>query len=67
MSLTAQVLRIILRYIAGFLVAKGIVDAGTGEALASDETLIASAELAIGAALAVVNEAWFARSVRKGQ
>ena len=67
MSLTAQLIRILLRYAAGFLVAKGLVDAGTGDALATDETLIASAELAVGSVLALVNEAWFARSVRKGQ
>ncbi len=66
MTLTAQLVRIFLRYLAGFLVAKGLVDAGTGDAIATDETLIASAELAIGSVLALVNEAWFARAIRKG-
>jgi hypothetical protein len=67
MTLTSQIIRIVVRYLAGFLVAKGLLDTGTGEALATDSALLAGLELAIGGALAVVNETWFARSVRKEQ
>jgi hypothetical protein len=67
MNLTAQIVRILVRYVAGFLVAKGLVDAGTGDALASDEALISSIELAVGSVLILANETWFARALRKEQ
>lgn len=66
MTLTSQIVRILVRYLAGFLVAKGLVDAGTGDALAADETLISSIEIAIGGGLALLNETWFARAIKKG-
>jgi hypothetical protein len=65
MNLTAQLVRVLVRYVAGFLVAKGLVDAGTGDALASDETLISSIEVAVGLVLAGLNETWFALAFRK--
>lgn len=66
MTLTSQIVRILVRYLAGFLVAKGLVDAGTGDALAADETLLSGLEMAIGGVLALVNETWFARAVKRG-
>jgi hypothetical protein len=65
MSLTAQIIRIILRYLAGFLVAKGVLDAGTGDALADDTALAVSIELAVGSIIAVVTEWSFARGTKK--
>ncbi len=65
MSLTAQIVRILLRYVAGFLVAKGLLDAGTGDALADDEALAVSIELAIGGVMAVVTEWSFARGTKR--
>lgn len=65
MSLTAQIIRIVLRYVAGFLVAKGLLDAGTGDALADDEALAVSIELALGSVMAVVTEWSFARGTKK--
>lgn len=67
MSLTAQIIRIVLRYIAGFLVAKGLVDAGTGEALADDEALAVSIELAVGSVIALATEWSFARGAKKAK
>lgn len=65
MTLTAQIIRIVLRYVAGFLVAKGVLDAGTGDALADDAALAVSIELAIGSIMAVVTEWSFARGTKK--
>lgn len=65
MTLTAQIIRIVLRYIAGMLVAKGVIDAGTGDALTSDETLAIGIETGIGILIGAATEWRFAKSVRK--
>jgi hypothetical protein len=64
MTLTAQIIRIVLRYLAGFLVAKGVIDASTGDALTSDETLAIGIETGIGLAIGGLTEWRFAKSVR---
>ena len=65
MSLTAQIIRIVLRYVAGFLVAKGVLDAGTGESLADDAALAVSIELAVGGIIGAVTEWSFLRGNKK--
>jgi len=65
MTLTAQIIRIVLRYLAGFLVAKGLLDVGTGEALAGDEAIAVSIELAVGSVIAVLTEWSFARGTKR--
>ncbi|MBD9455945.1 hypothetical protein IB244_31230 [Rhizobium sp. RHZ02] len=45
----AVIARIALRYLAGALIAKGYLDAGTGDTLASDPDLLMLVGLGIGA------------------
>ncbi|MGY5791899.1 hypothetical protein ACXHXM_16810 len=47
--MTAVIARIALRYIAGALIAKGFLDAGTGNTLATDPDVLMLAGLGIGA------------------
>jgi hypothetical protein len=44
----AVITRIILRYVAGALIAKGFLDAGTGDTLASDPDVLMLVGLGIG-------------------
>ena len=46
--MTAVIARIILRYVAGFLIAKGLLDAGTGNMLATDPDVLTLVGLGIG-------------------
>lgn len=61
--MSAVVARIVLRYGAGALVAKGLLDADTAAGLSSDQDLIAVAQVAAGAAIGVGTEVayWLAR------
>lgn len=58
--------RIALRYGAGFLVARGLLMEGDGNMLASDPQIAAALELAAGAVLGAVSEAWYALALRFG-
>ena len=66
----APYIRIILRYLAGFLVAKGITDAATAELIATDPSLLdglLSAASAIwGALVASVAELWYRMAKKFG-
>ena len=54
------VVRILLRYLAGILVAKGVLEAGgAGEGTLVDENFITSFEVVLGGALALFNEVWY--------
>jgi hypothetical protein len=73
MTITTQIIRSVLRYLAGVLIAAGFISAGTGEAIANDPTAIAAAEHAInwalvsaGTVIGGLTEGWFARDVKKG-
>jgi len=56
------IIRIILRYGAGFLVAKGYLTPSDGTFLATDPDII----MAAGAILGVVTEGWYALATRLG-
>jgi len=64
MAFAPQLIRICLRYVAGFLVAKGILDAGAGDALASDATLIDAGVAIVGVVIGGATEWWFSRAVK---
>lgn len=61
--MSAVVARILLRYGAGALVAKGLLDAETGAGISSDQDLLALAQVAAGAAIGAGTEIayWLAR------
>lgn len=61
--MSAVVARIVLRYGAGALVAKGLLDADTAAGISSDQDLVAIAQVAAGAAIGVGTEFayWLAR------
>lgn len=64
--LLSPILRIILRYVAGFLVAKGLLDAQTGADLAADADLLHVMEIAAGFTIAAVTEGFYALAKRFG-
>jgi hypothetical protein len=51
--------RIILRYLAGFLVYKGLFSPDMGDTFAADPDIMAWTQLALAAALAAVSEGWY--------
>ena len=60
--MTAVLARLIARYLAGALVAYGIIDGGTGQTIALDPDLA----LAIGAGLTAVTEVGYALAKKYG-
>lgn len=62
----AVFIRIVLRYGAGFLVARGMLAESDGNMLASDPQVAAALEVAVGAALGAISEAWYALALRFG-
>lgn len=58
----AALARIILRYGAGFLIAKGFLDKGTGDMLAVDPDI----QLALAAGLMILSEGWYWLAKRMG-
>jgi hypothetical protein len=65
MTLTAEIIRIVLRYIAAALVTAGVIGEMTGDALANDETLFFQIELVVGMVIAAATEGAFVWSKRK--
>lgn len=55
----SPILRIVLRYLAGFLVAKGLLSAEFGMDLANDADVLALMEIAAGAIIAGATEAFY--------
>lgn len=55
----APILRIVLRYVAGFLVAKGVLDSATADQVNTDPEFYKSFETLVGVALAGINELWY--------
>ncbi len=62
MNAATPFVRIALRYIAGVLLAHGLVDAETGNMIATDPDLIA---LLAGGVMFAVTEGWFLIERRK--
>lgn len=59
-------IRILLRYGAGFLIARGFLGENDGNMLAADPEVAAALELAAGTALGVVSEVWYMIARRLG-
>lgn len=57
--MTPIIVRIALRYIAGALVFKGLIDSDMGTQLASDPDLSNLVNVAIGLVAGSVSEAWY--------
>lgn len=64
--MTGPITRIILRYIAMFLVAKGIFSDDIGQDIANDEQIFAVAEVVVGAAIAAATEGYYALARKLG-
>ena len=60
----APFIRIALRYLAGVLIAFGIMDPGVAMGMADDAELIEGISTVIGLVVAALTELWYAR-VRK--
>lgn len=58
--------RIIVRYAAGFFVAKGLLPSETGATLAIDIDVINYVDLALGISFAAISEGWYALARRFG-
>ena len=58
--------RIIMRYLAGALVAKGILDPTIGGTLASDPDILMAVEVVLGLIVGAVSEFSYARAKKTG-
>lgn len=61
----SPIIRIVLRYIAGFLVAKGVIDAGAEGALL-DPGFLTAFETVTGVVIGIVSELWYKRARSTG-
>lgn len=59
-------IRILLRYAAAYLVARGILGQDIANALAGDPEVIAMVELGAGLAIGAAVEGWYAFAKRRG-
>lgn len=57
--MTAVIIRIVLRYGAGALIAHGLLDAESGNFLADDPDVVMLIETGVGVALAGLSEGWY--------
>ena len=64
--MTAAIIRIVLRYVAGILIAKGLVDSATAMELARDPDVLMLSQTAVGIAAGVAAEAWYWLAKRMG-
>lgn len=64
--MSAVVVRILLRYAAGALVAKGVIGSDATGSILSDPDVIKVAEVALGAGLGLASEAWYYAARRLG-
>jgi hypothetical protein len=55
----SPIARIILRYLAGVLVMKGLVDADLGKVLAGDAEILGLIDVGLGLAVGAVAEGWY--------
>jgi hypothetical protein len=62
----SPIIRIALRYLAGFLIAKGWLDATSADALATDPELVAAVQAGAGVVVAALSEWWYSRAKKNG-
>lgn len=58
--------RIVLRYLAAFLVAKGVLLPADGALFATDPEVVQAVEFALGVAIGAVAETWYWLAKRLG-
>lgn len=63
--MTPAIIRIGLRYLAAFLIAKGVIDPSLG-GVGSDPDVIATIETALGLFLGAATEFWYFLAVKFG-
>lgn len=66
MTVNPAIARNVLRYLSGALVAKGLIGADTGTALAVDPVIIEAVTVAAGVMLGSVTEAIYAMAKKMG-
>lgn len=59
-------IRILLRYVAAFLVAKGFLSPEAGNLIATDPDFSIALEILVGCGVAVAVELWYVIAVRMG-
>lgn len=65
--MTASIVsRILLRYLAGLLVSKGLIDSDLGTELFTDPQILDWASVVLGGAAATIAEYWYALARRFG-
>lgn len=64
--MTAPIVRILLRYLSGLLVMKGLISTNMGTDLATDPDLMAILELVFGVGFATVAEWWYVLAKKWG-
>lgn len=64
--MTGSITRILLRYISGALIARGLLGESEGNFIATDPDIAALVEIGIGAAVGAASEAWYALAKRYG-
>ena len=57
--MTGVIIRILLRYLAAALVARGLITTDLGAALAGDVEIATVLEVAVGTGIGVVVEGWY--------
>lgn len=66
----APIVRIALRYLSGFLLAKGIIDVSAADLLANDadvqQVAMAASEAVVGMATGVATELWYRWAKKSG-
>lgn len=55
----AVLARILLRYLSGYLVLKGLFSADMGDQLSTDADILGWLEIGLGVAAAAVSEGWY--------
>lgn len=63
---TAPIIRVLLRYLAGILVTKGILQAEDANAIATDPDLIDMFNVLAGLAIGIATEWWYYLAIKFG-
>lgn len=62
----SPIIRIALRYLAGAMVARGLLDDGLATIISTDAELIESLTLIAGTILGAISEGWYVFAKRRG-
>ena len=65
-AMIGPISRIVLRYVAGALIAHGVVDMATGTEVANNADVLELVQLGVGAAIGIGTELWYALAKRYG-